>query len=287
MKRRSTMLMTLIYLTLGVAAVLTFLPFLWMFTSSFRTNAGFFDTYFLPATVDEDGVSHVALGQLTLEHYRKLFFDLGFGRAILNSVFLSSVTSVIATLLASMAGYALARFDFRGRSFALMVVLVMLIVPAPLLLAPTYQLVFDLGLLDTYSALILPAAAPAFGVFLFRQATLSSVPSQLLEAARIDGCGEFRIFFTMALPLLRPMIGAFLLITFLWSWNNFIGPQVMLQDVERFPLAVAVGNLKGLYYQDYGLQMAGTLVSILPVMVLFLLLQRDFIAGLTAGAVKG
>ncbi len=283
MKHRHAIMMTCIYVTLGVGAVITFLPFLWMFTSSFRTNAGFFDTYFLPVDADEN----IAWSQLTFTHYHKLLFELGFGRAILNSIFLSSVTSVIATLFAAMAGYALARFQFRGRGFALFVVLAMLIVPAPLLLAPTYQLMYDLGLIDTYHALILPAAAPAFGVFLFRQATLSSVPSQLLEAARIDGCGEFRIFFTMALPLLRPMIGAFLLITFLWSWNNFIGPQVMLQDVDRFPLAVAVGNLKGLYYQDYGLQMAGTLISILPVMLLFLMLQRDFISGLTAGAVKG
>ena len=268
---------------LAVASVLTLTPFLWLFTSSFRTNEGFFDTYFLPA--GEDG--GIGWDRLTLGHYEKLLFEMGFGRAILNSFFLASVTSVLATLLSAMAGYAMARYAFRGRRVCMSVVLLMLIIPPPLLLAPTYQLLFGLDLLDTYWALILPAAAPAFGVYLFRQATLSSVPEQLLEAARIDGCGELRMFFVIGLPLLKPMVGAFMLITFLWTWNNFIGPQVMLQDVDKFPLAVAIAQLKGVYYQDYGLQMAGTVVSIIPVMVLFLVLQRDFIAGLTAGAVKG
>ena len=110
---------------------------------------------------------------------------------------------------------------------------------------------------------------------------------ELIEAARIDGSGEMRIFFTVVLPLVRPMVGAFLLITFLGTWNNYISPQVILQSPERFPLSVAIAQLKGVYSQDYGMLMAGTLVSVLPVLVLFLLLQREFIAGLTSGAVKG
>jgi ABC-type glycerol-3-phosphate transport system permease component len=107
-----------------------------------------------------------------------------------------------------------------------------------------------------------------------------------MEAARMDGCGEIRIFFTLIVPLVRPMMGAFLLITFLGAWNNFIHPQIILQTPEKFPLAVAIAQLKGLYSTDYGLLMAGTVVSIAPVMGLFLLLQKDFIAGLTSGAVK-
>jgi ABC-type glycerol-3-phosphate transport system permease component len=129
--------------------------------------------------------------------------------------------------------------------------------------------------------------APAFGVFLFRQSMINSVPGDLMEAARIDGCGEIRMFFTIIMPIVRPMLGAFLLITFLGCWNNFIGPQIVLQTPEKFPLAVAIAQLKGLYATNYGLLMAGTLVSIVPVLALFLLLQKEFIAGLTAGAVKG
>jgi len=162
-----------------------------------------------------------------------------------------------------------------------------LLVPGSLLLAPSYQLLYHLNLLDSFAGLILPGVAPAFGIYLFRQSMLNAVPSDLLEAARIDGCGEWRIFFTIVLPLVRPMIGAFLLITYLGCWNNFIGPQIIIQTPEKYPLAVEIAQLKGLYSINYGLLMAGTLISVAPVMVLFLFLQKEFIAGLTSGAVKG
>ena len=138
-----------------------------------------------------------------------------------------------------------------------------------------------------FGALGALALAPAFGVFLFRQAVLSSVPHSLLEAARLDGCGEFRAFFSIAMPLIRPMFGAFILIVFIGVWNNYITPQVVMQTPSKFPLAVAVANLKTTYYQDYGLLMAGAVLSVLPVLTLFLFLQRDFISGLTSGALKG
>jgi ABC-type glycerol-3-phosphate transport system permease component len=185
-----------------------------------------------------------------------------------------------------MGGYALAKFAFRSNKLLTALVLASLIIPAPLLLAPGYQLIYRLGLLDSFTGLIVPGIAPAFGVFLFRQAMLNSVPLDLMEAARLDGCGEIRMFFTLIVPLVRPMLGAFLLMTFMGAWNNFIHPQIILQTPEKFPLAVAIAQLKGLYSTDYGLLMAGTVVSIAPVMGLFLVLQKDFIAGLTSGAVK-
>jgi ABC-type glycerol-3-phosphate transport system permease component len=156
-----------------------------------------------------------------------------------------------------------------------------------MLIAPLYQLLYRLGLLDTFSGFILPTLAPAFGVYLFRQAMIHAVPNEIIEAARVDGCGEIRLFFTIALPMTRPMIGAFMMITFLGSWNNYLTPQILLQSPEKFPLSVAVASLTGTYAHDYGLMMAGTVVSILPVLLLFLLLQREFITGLTSGAVKG
>jgi ABC-type glycerol-3-phosphate transport system permease component len=275
--------MTAAYALLAAAAAITLVPFAWMLCAALKTNEDFFTSLFLPLRAD----GGIAWDHLTLGHFARLFTEHGFGRAMLNSVFLASATAVAATLTASMAGYALARFRFPGRRAVSLVVLTVLVVPGAVLLAPTYQLLFRLNLLDSFAGVILPAAAPAFGVFLFRQAVRSSVPMQLLEAARIDGAGEFRIFFEIALPLLRPMVGAFLLVTFLGAWNNFIGPQIVLQTPERFPLAVAVSQLRGVYYQDYGLQMAGTLVSVVPVLALFLVLQKEFIAGLTTGAVKG
>ncbi|MEM7576440.1 MAG: carbohydrate ABC transporter permease [Planctomycetota bacterium] len=241
-----------------------------------------------------------AWGLLTLDNFERLFLgtvnpqdpeaprqSTGIWRAILNSFFFASVSAVLATLGAAMGGYALAKFRFRGRNLLDNIVLASLVIPGALLIAPGYQLLYWLGLLDSYVGLILPGIAPAFGIYLFRQAMIQSLPDEMMEASRIDGCGEFRIFFTMALPMVRPMAGAFLLITYLGAWNNFIGPQIILSTPEKYPLAVWISQLRGVYGIDYGLIMAGTLVAIAPVLGLFLLLQKEFIAGLTAGAVKG
>lgn len=284
MNARARTSSTLMHALAILAAMLVLVPFAWLVCASFKRNDDFFTSLFLPRG---EGFLGIGWDRLTLDHFRSLLSQTGIIRALLVSVFLSSVTAVLATLCCAMAGYALAKLQFRGRRVLTAIVLIAVIIPGPLLLAPGYQLLYRLDLLNTFAGLILPAIAPAFGVYLFRQAALSSVPTALLEAARIDGCGELRSFFLIALPLLRPMIGTFLLLTFLGTWNNFIGPQIVLQDPEKFPLAVAVAQLRGVYYQDYGMLMAGTFISIIPVMALFLLLQREFIAGLTAGAVKG
>ncbi|MCA3005250.1 MAG: carbohydrate ABC transporter permease [bacterium] len=268
-----------------IAAALMLTPFVWLLCAAFKLNEDVVASTFLP--LNPEGFLGVAWNRLTVIHFRTLLGSLGLGRAALISVFLSATTAALATLLCAAAGYALAKLQFRGRTWAAALVLAAVTIPGPLLLAPSYTVLYQISLLDSYWGLILPAAAPAFGVFLFRQAMTSSVPDQLLEAARIDGCSELRLFSLIALPLVRPMVGAFMLITFLGAWTNYIGPQIVLQTPAKFPLAVFIAQLKGTYYQDYGLLMAATLVSIIPVLGLFLLLQREFISGLTSGAVKG
>ncbi len=280
MKQRSWIAVGL----LSLAALLTLAPFVWLFCASLKTNEHFFGSTLLP--LREQGLG-IDWSKLSFENYRRLFQELDFARALANSVFLSSVTGLLATFCCAAGGYALARFHFRGRGLVTACVLGAMLVPAPLLLAPGYQLLHSIGLLDSLAGLVIPAIAPAFGIFLFRQASLSSVPVELLEAARIDGCSEFRTFTIVALPLIRPMIGTFLMMTFLGVWNNFITPQVVLQSPERFPLSVAVAQFRGVYYQDYGLQMAGTVIGVIPVLILFLALQREFVSGLTSGALKG
>jgi ABC-type glycerol-3-phosphate transport system permease component len=274
----------LLYGTLIVFSILTLIPFAWLAVGSLKVNADFFAFLFFPAG---DGPMGIAWDRLTLTHFHTLFARLGFFNALMNSLFLASLTSIIATLFAALGGFALSKYRFRGRSTITALVLAALIIPAPLLLAPVYQLLYRLDLLNSYSGLILPAAAPAFGIFLFRQSMLNNIPRELLEAARIDGCSEIRIFFQIVLPISRPMIGAFLLITFLNTWNNYISPQIILQDSTLFPLSVAISQLRGLYISEYGLISAGTIVSIAPLMLVFLLLQKSFISGLTSGAVKG
>ncbi|MEO0482416.1 MAG: carbohydrate ABC transporter permease [Planctomycetota bacterium] len=288
------------HLVLVPLALLMLTPFVWLAVASLKLPEDFVRSLWIPRNAE--GV--LEWSSLTLENFRFILFGpaeslptegslslrrepVGMARALFNSIFLASTTALLATLCCAAAGYALAVFKFRGRKAITWLVLGALIIPPPLILAPGYEWLFRLGLLDSYLGLILPAAAPAFGVFLFRQAALSSIPAQLMEAARLDGAGELRTFLTIGLPLLRPMIGAFLMITYLATWNNFIQPQIVLQSSERFPLSVAIAQLRDLYYQDYGLLMAGTVLSVAPVLILFLVLQREFINGLTLGAVKG
>ena len=264
-------------------ATVVLLPYAWLLVASLKTQEDFFSGMFFPPG---DGFLGIAWGSLTIGNYTKLF-ELGFGRAAINSVFYASASAVFATLVSAVTGYVLAKSTFRGRTFMTLVVLGSLIIPPTLLIAPSYELLFKLGLLDSVWGLLLPTFAPAFGVFLFRQAVQQSVPDELIEAARIDGCSEFGIFMLIVMPLIRPMIGAFLLITFLGMWNNFITPQIVLQSESKQPLSVAIAQLRGVYRTDYGLLMAATVISIAPVAALFLVLQKQFISGLTSGAVKG
>ena len=280
----SAALYTVLYTVLIFCALITLVPFAYLICASLKPSGIFFDNLFLPTG---DGLFGVAWDKMNFDHYKRLFAEEGFARPILNSTFYAAVTGVLATLFAATSGYALAKYKFWGRELITKLVLASLVVPVSLLFAPIYQQLYWFGMLDSYAGLIIPSLAPAFGVYLFRQATINSVPNEMLESARIDGCGEIRIFFTFVLPLIRPMMGAFLLLTFLGCWNNFIGTQIVLQTPEKMPLAVAINQLKGVYGTDYGLIMAGTVVSILPVLALFLLLQKEFLSGLTSGAVKG
>ncbi len=273
-----------IYLMLGFFSLVTLLPFVWMICAALKTKEEFFTAQFLPRG---DGLFGVAWDHLTLQQFVRLFRELPVPRAMLNSVFLASVGSVLATLFCAMGGYGLSKFRFSGRGLLTTAILGTVVLPAALLLSPRFETLFHLGLVDRYLGIFLPALAPAFGLYLFRQAMINSVPADIIESARIDGCGEFRIFFQIVLPIVRPMISAYLIISFIALWNDFITPQIILLSPERQPLSVAIFNLRGLYADDYSLIMAGTLVSIAPVMLLFFLLQREFISGLTSGAVKG
>jgi len=272
-----------LHVMLALLAGIVLVPFAWLVIASLKAQEDFFSSVFFPPG---DGLFGIGWDKLTLANYTHLF-DLGFGRPLLNSVFYASASAVFATLISAITGYVLAKSRFRGRTTITLVVLGALIIPPSLLIAPTYELLYRLGLLDSVWGLLLPTFAPAFGVFLFRQAIIQSVPDELIEAARIDGCSELAIFFVVVLPLVRPMIGAFMLLTFLGMWNNFISPQIVLQTASKQPLSVAIAQLRGVYRTDYGLLMAGTVVSIAPVAALFLLLQKQFISGLTSGAVKG
>ena len=192
---------------------------------------------------------------------------------------------VVSLFFSSLGGYALAKYRFRGRNMVMVYMLASMTIPGVVLLAPNFEVIWRLGWMDTYKALIIPGAVSAFGIFLFRQAMLN-VPNELLEAARIDGCGEFRIYLTLIMPLVRPMSGAFCLISFMGAWNAFLAPNIFLQSQSKLTLPVVLNQYMGTYVQQYGVFLAGTLVAMIPPAILFFSLQREFISGLTSGAVK-
>jgi ABC-type glycerol-3-phosphate transport system permease component len=161
-----------------------------------------------------------------------------------------------------------------------------MMIPGQVMLGPMYELIHRFGLMDSHQGLIVPSMVSVFGIFLFRQSILS-LPNELLEAGRIDGCTEFGLYWRVVVPVSRPMIGAFCVIAFMGTWNSFLWPQIILHSQDLFTLPIGLNSMVGTYTDQRGMMMAGTLLSILPVMVLFFILQKEFISGLTAGAVKG
>jgi ABC-type glycerol-3-phosphate transport system permease component len=255
------------------AAAIALTPLVWLVAATTKGPDDLFHyTFFAP--------------RASAVNFQELFRTVNFGRYLINSVFVACATVAVQLFFASLAGFALAKYDFRGKKLIMVVMLATLMIPGQVVMAPLYELIYRLGLVDRYVGLIVPAAVSVFGIFLFRQSILQ-VPDELLHAARIDGCSEFRIYWDVVMPVSRPMIGAFCLISFMGTWNSFLWPQIILHQSDRFTLTIALNQLVTLYQQQYGTLMAGTFLSVLPVVVLFLLLQKEFVAGLTAGAVKG
>jgi ABC-type glycerol-3-phosphate transport system permease component len=268
-----------LHFVLIVLAMLSLTPFVWLICATFKSSKDFFAYTFLPW-------GH--LRDLTLDNYRRLFEREPFALWMINSLFLASAYTVCVVTLSSLGGFALAKYRFAGRKVLMVIMLATLLVPGQVLLLPNYEVMYAVGWLDTYAAILVPSAVSVFGMFLFRQAMLG-VPDELLQAGRIDGCSELRLWWEVALPIVRPMVGAFTLLSFMGAWNSFLWPQVVLQDPSRYTLPIGLSNMIGLpeYQTHYGVLMAGTLLSILPVGVLFFVLQRDFVSGLASGAVKG
>lgn len=271
---------------LACLAALFLSIFVWLICASFKDKSVIMTSPFLPpfATWGET---------LGLENFRNLSLPrptlqgpVSFWQYWVNSLFLASAATVIQVFFCSLGGYALAKFHFRGRGQLMTFMLGTMMLPGVLFLAPTYDLMVHIGWIDSYAALLVPGAVSAFGMFLFRQAMLG-VPDSLIEAARVDGASEFYIYWRVVLPLVQPMTAAFCLIVFLGQWNTWLGTQVFIQTGFKLTLPVLLTQYVTQYSEDFGIYLAGTLLSILPVAILFLALQREFIRGLTSGAVKG
>ncbi|MCB2156605.1 carbohydrate ABC transporter permease [bacterium] len=259
-------------LLLFVAAVM---PFVWTLTTSVKTVEAI--NTFPPEWIPRE---------VTWLHYDELFDRMAFGRMFFNSVLVTLAVTFVSLFMNAMGGYAFAKFDFplRGPMFALMIITLM--VPAQVTLIPVFLLLKSLGLLNNYLGLIVPGAASVFGIFLMRQFMIS-VPDAYIESARIDGCGEFRIFAQIVLPLCRPVIAALAIFTFTAVWSDFMMPLIVMQKESMYTLPVALANLSGQHNAEWGLLMAGAAVTILPIAIVFLVLQRRFIEGVTMTGLKG
>jgi multiple sugar transport system permease protein len=268
-----TQLFTYIGLILGLA--LTLLPFLWMALGAFKTQGEILQRPITWWPQDP-----------TMENFTRWFVDLGLDRFFLNSLIVAGVTVLGNLVFCSMVGYALAKMDFPGKRVLFAAVMIMLMVPGVVTFVPLFVMVANMGLVNTYPALILPFLTSPLGVFLMRQ-FIGGIPDSLIEAARIDGAGELRIFARVVLPLCGPPLATMGILTFLASWNNFLWPLVSAQSEEMYTLPVAISLFStGANGTQYGLLVAGAVLVILPVLLLFVLLQRFFIQGLAMTGIK-
>ena len=264
-----------LYAVIGVGLLAMSLPFIWMLVSSVKPEAEVrrVPPTWLPET-------------FTLDNYQTLFDRLSFPTYFFNSTLVAVVVTLGNVVFCSMLGYALAKLEFRGKRVIFALVLGMLMVPAIAILVPLFVLVSNLGLTNTYPGLILPYLAAPLGVFLMRQYFLG-LPDELIQAARVDGASEFRIFWNVMLPLCGPALATLAILTFLGSWNNFIWPLVVAQTEDRYTLPVALALYSvGQNATQYGVLLAGAVVVVLPVIAIFLALQRYFVQGIAMTGIK-
>ncbi|MEO7072279.1 MAG: carbohydrate ABC transporter permease [Rhodanobacter sp.] len=261
-------------LLLGAAAVALF-PLLWMLSVSFMApgEASALPPAWLP--------QHASWA-----NYRELFVRAGMGRYLLNSLLVASAITTLSLVFNLMAGYAFAKLRFAGRERLFQALLGALVIPAQVAMLPLFLLLKYLGLVNSYAGVVVPAMATVFGIFLVRQYT-RGIPDELLEAARIDGAGEWRIFAQIVLPLLKPIVVTLAIFTFLAAWNDFMWPLIVLTGQEHYTLPIGLASLAREHSQDSELMMAGAVVTTLPVLLLFLAMQRYYLQGLLLGSVKG
>lgn len=264
-----------LYVVLGLGMIAMIMPFVWMILGSFKTTAEIrqYPLNFWPL-------------EPTLDNYTELFVRLDFATFFANSLVVAVFVTAGNIVFSSMVGYALAKLDFAGKKVLFMLVLGTLMVPGVVTFVPLFVLTANLGLVNSYPGLILPFLIAPLGVFLMRQFMLS-LPDDLIEAARIDGASEWRIFLRVIMPLCGPAVATLTILTFLASWNNFLWPLVVATSEDRYTLPVALALYSvGQNAAEYGLMMAGAVVVVLPILLIFVLLQKYFVQGIALTGIK-
>lgn len=262
-------------LVLSLGAVVILVPFVWMMLSSFKPNA---ELVQLPPSFLPE--------QPTFANYVRVWTEIAFGRYMWNSLWLATVKTLLVLYTSALAGYLFAVYDFRGKRLLFGLVLATMMVPWPVTIIAQYQQMLWFGWIGTYTALIVPALMNSFGIFMMRQ-FIAGLPRDLIDAARVDGASEFGIFHRIILPLSRAAASALAIFLFLWSWDDFLWPFLMLLDDADYVLPIGVALLQGRYEVDFGAVFAGMSLSIVPVVLVYVFLQRSFIEGIAFSGLKG
>ncbi len=263
------------YLVVGIGALVMLAPFYFMFVFATHSRTEIFS---LPPPM--------FFGDDFLNNLKILTDRMPFWRNLGWSLYVAIGSTVLTLLFCSMGGYAFALFEFRYKNALFGLVMGTMLLPSFMNMIPTFMIMDVLGWIDQPRALYIPGAASAFGIFLMRQFVTSSIPKDLIEAARMDGCSELGIYWRIVLPLLKPALGTLGLITFIASWNNFIGPLIVMRSPDMYTLPLALRSLQSPVDTEWGALMTGSAIATLPLVVLFVLSSRQLISGLTAGAVK-
>ena len=265
-----------VWLLLGAGAILMIAPFYWMIVTAFKSRS---EVMVFPPTWWPQ--------QPTLEPWEELTrLRGGFHIFFANSLFVSSCITLLVLLTSAMAGYVFAKFQFRGRDLLFILVLSLLMIPVNVYIIPLYKLMADLSWTNSYWALIIPGIYSPLGIFLMRQ-FMHSIPNDLVDAARVDGASEWGIFFRIILPLSTAALAALGIFTFTWSWDDFLWPLVILDEPQRYTLPLGLSQLRGRFGTNVGTSMAGAMVAVLPVLIVYLFAQRRFIEGITLSGLKG
>jgi len=262
------------YLFLGVVILLSLFPFYLMFISSTHTTG---EILSLPPKL--------GIGTNLVTNMRNLNEKMNILRVVANSLIISLSYTFLTLILDSLAGYTLAKFEFKGKKLFFMLIFITIMIPSQVMLIPLFNMMNFIGWQNSFQAVIVPSLANAFGIFLMRQ-NMMSFPNSLIEAARIDGCGELSIFTRIVLPTMKPALGALGIYNFMSQWGSFMWPLIILSTRDKYTLPIALAALNGLQRRDYGVIMLGSTIATIPIMIIFLIFQKQFVAGLMGGAVK-
>ena len=266
----------LITLAVACGAIIVFFPFFWMAVTSLKTAP---EIQRVPLQIAPDN-------WLNLNNYFEVFKREPFLRYLLNSAIVASIAAVSSVVVSSLAGFGFAKYHFPGRDVFFLAVVGIMMVPFQSVVVPLYVWMNELGLLDTYMGIVAPDLVSVFGVFLMRQA-IETIPNDYIDAARIDGCSELRIFFSVILPSVKPAIATLLIIKFMWSWNEFFWPMVVISSPQMKVVTMGLMSFTNMYFIEYNLLTAAAVISIMPILLIFITLQRWVVQGVVMSGLKG